>query len=280
MKKYFDEFHKNQRYGIEGKLLISVKSEIQEISIIETTNYGRGLMLDHCWMVTESSDKYYHEALVHPALTGAKNIEKILIIGGGDGCSARECLKYKEVTKIELVEIDEKVISLSKKYLPYVNDKTWKDRRLEIKIADGTDWVSKSIPNNYDVIIIDGSDPKGPAEGLFNRKFFNDCKIALKNEGVLAVQTESPEAFRECHINTLKIIRSIFKFSNTLYGSVPIYPSGLWSWTFASQNSPSYMYPKSKRSHKIIDNCQIWSPRWQIGSFNTMPNFVERALKK
>ncbi len=117
---WLDEYHQGVRYGLLGNLILEESSPFQKITIFESKRYGKALLLDDCWMTAEKSEKCYHECLIHPALCCSSQIDKILIIGGGDGGSARECLKYQEVKSIDLVEIDLRVIELSKKYLPNI----------------------------------------------------------------------------------------------------------------------------------------------------------------
>ena len=276
---WIDEYQEGVRYGLQGKVLINEQSDFQKITIIESNKYGKGLLLDDCWMTTEYQEKHYHECLVHPAMCSAAKLDHILIIGGGDGGTARECLRYKDVQHIDMVEIDSRVIELSQEYLPTLGGNAWSDSRLHVKIKDGVNWVANTANDFYDVIIIDGSDPKGPANGLFNQEFFENCKRALRPDGVFASQTESPETFYQVHIDTVRLIRKIFKHADPLYGSVPIYPSGWWSWTFAAIDKPRYQNPKSDRAKSISTNCEIWSTRWQKGAFDSIPAFIERELK-
>ncbi len=277
---WLDEYHQGVRYGLLGHLILEESSPYQKITIYESKRYGNALLLDDCWMTAEKSEKYYHECLIHPALCSSTAIDKILIIGGGDGGSARECLRYKEVKSIDLIEIDKRVIELSKKYLPELGGNAWYDSRLNIQIKNGIDWVKNTKKNLYDVIIIDGADPIGPSKELYENSFLKDCKRILKPGGVLATQSESPESFLQIHINIVKVLRKIFDYADPMYGSVSIYPSGLWSWTFASMESPKYMYPKESRVKEVSENCQIWSERWQQGALNTIPAFIEIELAK
>ena len=278
--EWYDEYINGVRYGLEGKLILEEFSPFQKITIYESKRYGRALLLDDCWMTAEKSEKCYHECLIHPALCCSNQIKNILIIGGGDGGSARECLKYKEVMSIDLVEIDQRVIELSKKYLPAIGASAWSDSRLNLQINDGIDWVKNKKDNSYNVIIIDGADPIGPSKELFSNFFLENCKRILKPGGVLATQSESPESFQNIHINIVKVLREIFDYADPIYGSVPIYPSGLWSWTFASMGKAKYMNPKENRVKEISKSCQIWSERWQQAAFNAVPAFLERELEK
>tara|TARA_Y100001968_G_C19227674_1_gene652878 strand:- start:1 stop:864 length:864 start_codon:yes stop_codon:yes gene_type:complete len=277
---WIDEYHEGVRYGLEGKVIFEESSPFQKIIIYESKRYGRALLLNDCWMTAEKSEKYYHESLIHPALCSSKQIESVLIIGGGDGGSARECLRYEEVKNVDLIEIDQRVIELSKKYLPIIGGNAWSDSRLNLKIKNGIDWVNKTQDNYYDVIIVDGADPVGPSEALYSNSFLKDCKRILKTGGVFATQSESPESFKNSHINIVKLLRKIFDYADPMYGSVSIYPSGLWSWTFASMEKQIYLHPIESRVKEITKSCHIWSKRWQQGAFNSIPAFMERELKK
>jgi len=274
---WVDEFHLGQRYGIEGKVLLEKQTPFQKIKVIDSKKYGRGLLLDNCWMATEYHEKNYHECLVQPAMTSAKKINKILIIGGGDGGSAKQCFLHQDIDQIDLVEIDKEVIEVCKKYLSAIGGNAWDNPLLKIHIEDGKKWVSQIPDETYDVIIIDSSDPIGPAKGLFNKEFYTNCRRILKNDGVLAAQSESPYSFFEIHIETVKLLKNVFDFADPIYGSMPIYPSGWWSWTFAAKNAKRYLNPQLNRCH-ISENCIIWSPRWHKASFSAIPAFLDREF--
>ena len=274
-----DEYQEDVRYGLKGRKLIEKKSKFQKITVFESKRYGKALLLDDCWMTAEKQEKQYHECLVHPALCSSEELNNVLIIGGGDGGTARECLKYKELKKLKLIEIDEIVIEMSKKYLSEIGGNCWLDPRLDVQSEDGISWVQQAEESSFDAVIIDSSDPKGPAKGLFNKKFFQNCRRILKSNGVFAAQTESPEAFEKTHIESVKVIREVFGTADPLYGNVPIYPSGWWSWTFASIGKRRYLYPINSRAEHISKTCQFWSPRWQKGSFDSVPAHIERKLQ-
>ena len=218
------------------------------------------------------------ELLVDPALCGAASIERVLIVGGGDGGTARECLRHAGVRQLDLVEIDGLVVEWSQQHLPSIGGAAWSDPRLQLTVGDGIAWVANAPDASYDVVIVDGSDPAGPAEGLFNRAFFEHCRRILRPGGVFVTQSESPEAFRQVHIDTVRLLRQVFGHADPLYGWVPMYPSGWWSWTFAAVDGPRYRQPDAARAAAVAEGCQIWSPRWQRGGFEAMPAFVERAL--
>jgi spermidine synthase len=278
MHDWIDEEHKGVRYGLAGRVLEERHSPFQRITIIESERYGKGLLLDGCWMTAERQERHYHEALVHPALCGAAAIGRVLVIGGGDGGTARECLRHSGVEQLDLVEIDGLVVELSRRHLPAIGGDAWSDPRLRLTVGDGIAWVSEAADASYDVVIVDGSDPAGPAEGLFNRAFFSHCRRLLRPGGVFATQSESPEAFRQVHIDMVRLLREVFGHADPLYGWVPMYPSGWWSFSFAACDGPRYRQPQPERAAAVAPGCEIWSPRWQRGGFEAMPAFIERAL--
>ena len=275
---WVDEHHEGVRYGLAGEVLVDEQSDYQRITVIDSQRYGRGLLLDGCWMTAERQERHYHESLVHPALCSAAAIERILVIGGGDGGTARECLRHQGVRHLDMVEIDGRVVELSKTHLAALGGGCWNDPRFHLTVGDGIAWAADCADASYDVVIVDGSDPAGPAEGLFNRSFFEHCRRILRPGGVFATQSESPEAFRQVHVDTVRLLQEVFGHADPLYGWVPMYPSGWWSWTFAATDGPRYRRPVPERAAAIAAGCEIWSLRWQSGAFEAMPAFIEREL--
>ncbi len=275
---WIDEYHKGSRFGLNGKILIKKTSKYQEIIVMENEYYGKALMLDGCWMTSLKDEKYYHECLVHPALSRIDEKSNVLIIGGGDGGTLRECSKYSQILKIDLVEIDEEVIKISKKFLKEIGGEAWNDKRLEIHIDDGVEWVKKTKDNFYDIIFIDCSDPSEFSNLLFSDSFYEECKRILSPKGILATQSESPESFKNIHINILKTLKNIFKVTETMYSFVPIYPSGIWSWTFASSEDLNLSKQNYDEALKIEKGCEIWNLNFQNAAFKMMPNKIVKEL--
>jgi spermidine synthase len=274
-----DEEHNGVRYGLAASVIEERQSDFQRVTIIDSQTYGKGLLLDGCWMTAERQERHYHESIVHPALCGAASIERVLVIGGGDGGTARECLRHPQVSHLDLVEIDGLVVELSQRHLAAIGGGAWSDPRLQLTVGDGIAWVANAPAASYDVVIVDGSDPAGPAEGLFNRAFFEHCRRILRPGGVFATQSESPEAFRQVHIDTVKLIREVFGHADPMYGWVPMYPSGWWSWTFAATDGRRYLQPDPERAAAVVRGSEIWSPRWQQGAFGAVPAGIERILE-
>tara|TARA_Y100001978_G_scaffold179219_1_gene173893 strand:- start:1387 stop:2292 length:906 start_codon:yes stop_codon:yes gene_type:complete len=275
---WIDEVKNGSRYGLKGEIIVQKKSKFQEIIIIKTESHGNALMLDGCWMTSDKEEKYYHECLVHPAMSSFEAASRILIIGGGDGGTARECLKYQGISQIDLVEIDREVIDLSKKYLPQIGQNSWSDEKLQVNICDGFTWVKETKDQYYDIIFIDCSDPCTISDKLYSSEFYNECKRIIRKDGIIATQSESPESFETLHIQIRNSFKKTFNKSLTLYSFVPFYPSGIWSWTFASDNKKQFLHPKYKNIKEIEKSCDIWNLNYQEGGFKMTPNKILKAL--
>jgi len=182
---------------IKGEEIVSESNEIQEIKIVDTKEFGKVLLIGEKdglnVQFSEKDEAFYHEAIVHPAMSLCTDPKKVLIIGGGDGVVAREVLKY-QIEKLIMVEIDNKVIELCKKYLP-IHQGAFDDSRMEIIIADGKKFIEqnkdKEDGDKYDLIILDLTDPSGPSKMLFTKEFYQDVKKNLNENGVLSIQTSS-----------------------------------------------------------------------------------------
>src|SRR5882672_3231725 len=191
MALWFDETYGGQiRFGLKLKRSIfHQRSEFQSVDVVETEVFGRALALEGAWMTSERDEAHYHEMIVHPALTVARSIKRVLVIGGGDGGTIREVLRHPEVEHVTMVELDKLVADACKEHLPSFKV-PWDDKRLSLRFEDGIAYLKNYSGEPYDVILIDGSDPVGPAEGLYSSPFYAAAKKCLVKDGVLVSQTE------------------------------------------------------------------------------------------
>lgn len=214
------------------------RTAYQLIEIYETEDYGTLLTIDGFVMLTDRDNFLYHEMLTHPVLFTHPDPGTVLIIGGGDCGTLREVLKHPGVKHACMVEIDERVTRLAEEYFPDLCSAN-NDPRAEIHFADGIKWVSEAEDGSYDVIIVDSTDPVGPAEGLFSETFYRRCRRALRGEGIFIQQSESPllhtELIKSIHA---KLRQAGFINVRTLGFPQPCYPSGWWSATMASTAAP------------------------------------------
>ncbi len=206
------------------------KSKYQDIHILDTYEFGKLLVIDGTVQLTERDEFIYHEMIVHPPMLTHPNPKRVLIIGGGDGGAAREALKH-EPERIDVVEIDDEVVNLSMKYLPRISS-GYEDPRVHLHISDGIEFVKKS--GKYDVIIIDSTDPVGPAKGLFEREFYENLKRKLLPKGVISQQCGSPFYHPEEICEVYNILKKIFNYVKIYLAYIPTYPSGMWSFIMAS----------------------------------------------
>ncbi|AEE14373.1 Spermidine synthase [Thermodesulfobium narugense DSM 14796] len=213
-------------------ILFSAHSKYQRIEVFQTTSYGKVLLVDGKVMLTERDEFVYHEMLTHVPLNLSDKIKEVLIIGGGDGGSARECLKHKNIKHIKQVEIDEMVVEVSKKFFPSLSS-GFNDPRFELCICDGINFV-KQTSDKFDLVLVDSTDPIGPAVGLFEADFFENIKRILNPEGILVFQLESPWCHLEFISEVSKKVKNIFPIFKNYVAFIPTYPAGLWSFGFAS----------------------------------------------
>jgi len=277
MARWYDEtFEGNLRLGLKGgRMLFREQSAYQTVEIFETERYGRVLALDGVFMTSEVDEFFYHEMLVHPAMTTAERIARVLIIGGGDGGSARRVLGYPEVEEVLLVEIDAMVVEASRAHLPGVGP-SWDDPRLEVRIEDGTAFVARETGGAFDVILVDGTDPVGPAEGLFGRDFFAHLAARLAPGGTFAMQSESPLLFPKVFRETQVGLSQVFGSAHPYFGPVPLYPSGTWSYTWASREGD----PRAPRSDRLAHaerSSRYYNAEIHRAAF-AQPTYVARLL--
>ena len=208
----------------------------QKIEIYSTNGFGKLMVIDGFVMLTERDNFIYHEMLTHPALFSHANPENILIVGGGDCGSLREICKHACVQNIIQVEIDPRVTDLSLKYFSELCEKN-DDPRVELVFNDAIEWVKNARSKSIDLIIVDSTDPIGPAEGLFSTPFYKDCMRILKTDGLLVQQSESPLLHLEDIIHPMHSCMIQAGFSNTQLLNLPVasYPSGWWSATIATK---------------------------------------------
>ena len=213
------------------------RTPFQHIEIYDTANFGKLMVIDGCYMVSSRDNFIYHEMISHPALFTHPDPKKVLIIGGGDCGTLREVLKHRDVERAWQVDIDEAVTRLSETYFPELCDNNG-DIRARLLFEDGIKWIQEAEESSIDIIIVDSTDPVGPAEGLFSESFYRDCQRVLQADGILVQQSESPIYHLELLRSMRQAMRNAgFNERKTLYFPQPIYPSGWWSATMASKET-------------------------------------------
>lgn len=257
--------------------LHSEQSEFQRIDIFESKEFGRFLTLDGLMMLTEKDEFIYHEMITHVAMASNPEIKNVLVIGAGDGGTVRELARYDTIEHIDMVEIDERVVEVSKEFLQQTAC-SLDDPRVNIVYDDGLRFVRRK-ENCYDLIIVDSTDPFGPGEGLFTSEFYGNCFNALTEKGILVNQHESPyyaddaKAMQRAH----KRIKEFFDVCRVYQAHIPTYPSGHWLFGFASKTIDP-LTADIEKWNSLGLKTRYYNTDLHRGCF-AIPNYVKELLE-
>ena len=280
MNFWFSENHTpNVKISIRvDRQLYSGKSEFQRIDVFDSPEFGRFLTLDGYMMLTEKDEFIYHEMITHVPMAVHPLVKKVLVIGAGDGGVIRELTRYPEIEHIDMVEIDPLVVEVCRKYLPKTACRLG-DPRLSIHYEDGLKYV-RFKENEYDLIIVDSTDPFGPGEGLFTREFYGNCYKALKEDGIMVNQHESPfyaEDAEACKRAHKRIVES-FTISRVYKAHIPTNPAGHRRFGFASKKyHPLKNLDETRWNLRGLD-CRYYTTTLHKGAFY-LPAYVEEMLE-
>ena len=280
MELWFTENHTdNVKFSIRVDIhIVSVKSDFQKIDVFDTPEFGRVLVIDDYIMLTEKDEFIYHEMIAHVPMAVNPSIKKVLVIGAGDGGTVRELTRYNSLEGIDMVEIDRKVVEICKEFIPKTASKL-DDKRVNLYFEDGLKFV-KTKKNEYDLIIVDSTDPIGPGVELFTLEFYENCFDALVDDGILVNQHESPyypkdaKTMQKIHIK----IKSVFPIATVYQAHIPTYGSGHWLFGFASKkyNPVKDLNEELWNSLNLVTN--YYNTDLHRGSFY-IPNYVKRLLE-
>ena len=279
MEFWFSEKHTpNVKMSIRvDRQLYSGQSEFQRIDVFESPEFGRFLTLDGYMMLTEKDEFIYHEMITHVPMAVHPCVKNVLVIGAGDGGVIRELARYKDIENIDMVEIDAQVVEVCKKYLPQTAG--WlDDGRVHIYYEDGLRFI-RACHDRYDLIIVDSTDPFGPGEGLFTREFYGNCYKALKDDGIMVNQHESPfypEDAVACQRAHKRIVES-FPISRVYQAHIPTYPSGHWLFGFASKKYYPLKDLREAAWNQLGLHCRYYTTTLHKGAFY-LPAYVEELL--
>lgn len=269
-------------YGVE-EVLFSERSEYQHVQVLETDLVGRILTLDGLVMLTELDEFVYHEMIAHPALCLHEAPARVLIVGGGDGGTAREVLRHAAVEQVDLVEIDRLVIETARTYFPEVSS-GFNDPRLQVHVADGVQFVEGAAPGSYDLVLVDSTDPISFAESLFGKDFYRACRRILTDKGLLVAQTESPfdPLFQVSLQRAYASLRELFPEAHVYLATIPTYPMSLWSFTMATKGlRPVKDFSEEQAAERLApfkDALRYYNPEVHRAAF-ALPAFVKRLLE-
>ena len=281
MECWFSEYHTpDVKLSLRvDKQLYSFESDYQRIDIFETPEFGRVLALDGNIMLTERDEFIYDEMITHVPMAVHPAVKDVLVIGAGDGGVVKELTRYESIERIDLVEMDKAVVEACRQYLPG-NACRLDDERVHIYYQNGLRYLRK-CEEDYDLIIVDSSDPFGPSEGLFTREFYGNCYKALREDGIMVNQQGSPfygedaGAMQRSH----KRIASTFPISRVYQAHIPTYAAGYWLFGFASKKYHPIDDLDAKRWNSEHLRTRYYTTRLHVGAFY-LPAFLEEMLKE
>ena len=261
------------------KQIYSVQSEFQRIDVFESKDFGRFLSLDGDIIFSEEDEFIYNEMVTHVPMAVHPKVEKVLIIGGGDGGVAREFALYPEIREICVVEPDEQFVDVCRKYFPDAA-KGLDEPRVEVIYQDGLRFL-RGREDEFDIIINDSTDPFGHTEGLFTKEFYGSCYRALRKDGIMIYQhgshffDEDESAFRSMH---RKVYKS-FPISRVYQAHIPTCPTGYWMFGFASKKYHPIDDFDAKRWKKRGIKTEYYTTNLHIGAF-MLPRYIEDILEE
>jgi spermidine synthase len=267
-----------QRYRVRQRVHAQTTAW-QTLEVLDLEGPGRALILGGTLQTSTGDDHFYHEPLVHIPLFAHPNPHRVLIIGGGDGGALRHALLHGSIDRALEVEIDQAVVEVCLRLLPEISGGAYSDPRTELKIQDGVRFVAETR-ERFDVILVDSTDPVGPAAGLIAESFLNDARRVLAPGGLMAMQSGSPIAQTREWLATVRSFRRVFPIARPYFGYVPIYPGMLWSWVIGSDEvDPVRLDDMSTnaRLDPMRSSLRLYNPSMHRAAF-ALPIFVQNLL--
>ncbi|PVU90755.1 hypothetical protein BB559_003642 [Furculomyces boomerangus] len=273
-------FWPGQRMCLEVNEILHVeKSKFQDVLIFSSKTYGNVLVLDGAIQATERDEFSYQEMITHIPMMSHPNPKKVLIIGGGDGGVLREVVKHDSVEEVTLVDIDEAVIRLSKKYLPGMAV-GFAHPKAKVIVGDGFEFM-KNRKNQFDVIITDSSDPVGPAESLFGYKYYQLMHEALNENGIASTQGECQWLHAQLISEVLSFSKRIYPVAEYAFTTIPTYPSGQIGFMVVSKNKESNLKTplRTWTPETEAKLCRYYNSEVHSAAF-VLPTFTKQIFRK
>jgi len=279
---WYSEYHDyDVKFSTEiTEVLLQEQTPFQYLQMLKSDTFGTFMTLDGYIQLTEMDEFVYHDMICHPAMAVNPSIKRVLVIGGGDGGTAREVARYKHIVKLDMVEIDGAVVDACIKYMPPTSSVLTNEPRLNLIIGDGLAFVRDAPDNSYDLILVDSTDPFGPGEDLFTIEFYNNCSRVLSEDGILINQHEG--AFYEGDVLQMKKahskIKEVFPIAKVYGFNVPTYASGYWYFGFASKKYDPIADLKADKWAEFGLDTRYYNSELHKGAF-ALPNYVKKILE-
>src|SRR5665647_930719 len=279
---WYSEYHDyDVKFSTEiTEVLLQEQTPFQYLHMLKSDTFGTFMTLDGYIQLTEMDEFVYHDMICHPAMAVNPSIKRVLVIGGGDGGTAREVARYKHIVKLDMVEIDGAVVDACIKYMPTTSSVLTNEPRLNLIIGDGLAFVRDAPDNSYDLILVDSTDPFGPGEDLFTIEFYKNCSRVLSEDGILINQHEG--AFYEGDVLQMKKahskIKEVFPIAKVYGFNVPTYASGYWYFGFASKKYDPIADLKADKWSEFGLDTKYYNSELHKGAF-ALPNYVKKILE-
>ena len=275
-----DDFALSIRH--KGDCLFREKSPYQTVEVFDTFEYGKMLTVDKMVMCSEKDERAYHEMIIHVPMVLQPGVKDVLVIGGGDGGSVREILRHPQVERVTMVEIDEAVVRASKEFLPSLS-LALDHPKLDLIIGDGIDYVDQAAAESFDLIVVDSSDPVGPAEGLFSPGFYRNVYRCLRPHGIMTAQSESPRFNQKAFVELNHCLQDIFDPESVFCYLVfiPTYPTGMWSFSYCTKGGKHPTQDLDRqRATEIAEAFELQYYNSDIhGAAFCLPTFIRTMLE-
>lgn len=276
--------HLNDTFGFwirARRQLAHVKSPFQDIEVLDTVGFGRTLRIDDYFMTSDKDEFFYHENMIHPAAMSLDAPRRALIIGGGDGGAAEEYLKYPSMKEVVMAEIDKVVVDFCKEHLPEVHRGAFDDPRLNVLITDGKAYVEQ-CKDQFDLMMLDLTDPFGPAEALYRVDFLKQCRRILGAHGVLSMHLGSPIARPNVFHRIVSSLREAFKYVRPYMVYVPLYGTA-WGMATASDETDPLALSAGAIDKRIVErgisHLQYYNGDTHRAVF-ALPNYVRELVAR
>jgi spermidine synthase len=276
----FDELDFRMTYAVE-RVLYEMQTEHQHLVLFEHKFFGKMLMLDGATQVAGRDEFIYHEMMTHVPIFAHGKAKEVLIVGGGDCGIAEEVLKHKSVARLTQVEIDASVVEFSKQHFPEFTRAVLGNKRFDLIIADGMDYVAKT-ERRFDVIIVDSTDPQGPGKVLFSKRFYAACRRCLAAGGVLVTQNGVPFLQPAELVSSVRHFRALFADAGCYLAAIPTYVGGHMAMGWATDNTRLREVPLktlAERYARAAIATKYWTPEVHKAAF-ALPRFVLDQLAK
>lgn len=258
------------------QVLFDKVSPFQHVQVFQTPKYGKMMMIDGYAMTSEVDEFVYHEALAHIPALGHPAPRRALIIGGGDGGTARELIRHPEIERVVLVDIDPEVINAARQCLPELA-KGLDHPKTEVRIEDAIRYVAE-CKEPFDIICIDSTEPVGPGVGLISPEFYTNCKRLLTPNGILVSQTMAPLIQADDIRLNYKNLRQVFPLVASYGAPMVVYPGGYWSFAWASVSNAPMKYFNRARAEALCQPLRWLNADLYPATF-VLPTFMLRLIE-